>query len=232
MAELEFSYDIAGHDDIEINLSSGFTLSENTIMRLYTTNSGPLTFGYDIAGHQTEKAFIQSEYSLTTKHRRSIVERVNLTSQYQLSGKRKWHIRHLASINSSATLSLIHYLNIGYQDDVYFGNIQLANARYDAIDKLDFPFREKVLYGGYRSILSKKVMGYSGRFVCETNDWNDIQRLIDNIGVPRTLRIYGKPYRNVYIKPPLEIKTVKPKVNRWVYWVEFMQDSAIVEISE
>ena len=232
MAELEFSYDIAGHGAFSAELTSAFHLEPNAIVRLYTANSGPLQFSYDIAGHQSEKFNFRSEYGLTAKSRRNIVERTSITSAYQLSGKRRWHIRHLASINSSAALSLIHYLNIGYQDDVYFGNIQLANARYDAIDKLDFPFREKVLYGGYRSILSKKVMGYSGRFVCETDDWNDIQRLIDNIGVPRTLRIYGKPYRNVYIKPPLEIKTIKPKVNRWVYWVEFMQDSAIVEISE
>lgn len=231
MAELEFEYDIAGHDDIEIPLSSGFTLSENTIMRLYTTNSGPLTFGYDIAGHQTEKAFIQSEYDLSAYNRRNIIERVNISSQYQLTGKRKWHITFKEQLSSGYGLGVTHYLNIGYSDFVMFGDIELKHARYDAIDKLDFPFREKVLYGGYRSILSKKVMGYSGRFVCVTDDWNDIQRLIDNIGVPRTLRIYGKPYRNVYIKPPLEIKTVKPRVNRWVYWVEVMQDSAIVELS-
>jgi len=51
------------------------------------------------------------------------------------------------------------------------------------------------------------------------------------IGQPKTLRIWGKPYRNCYIKPPLKIKTIKKGLNRWEYWVTIYQDSAIVEVS-
>lgn len=232
MAFLDFSYDIAGHDEWIIESYSETDLIPTIESHIYTKNSGPLTFSYGIAGHQAEQFQLFTRTSPEIRNKRRINARFDASALTRITFKRIWNIRESFSSSSVTWLDATTILNIGYQDDVYFGNIQLANARYDAIDKLDFPFREKVLYGGYRSILSKKVMGYSGRFVCETDDWNDIQRLIDNIGVPRTLRIYGKPYRNVYIKPPLEIKTVKPKVNRWIYWVEFMQDSAIVEISE
>lgn len=232
MAFLDFSYDIAGHDEWIIESYSETDLIPTIESHIYTKNSGPLTFSYGIAGHQAEQFQLFTRTSPEIRNKRRINARFDASALTRITFKRIWNIRESFSSSSVTWLDATTTLNIGYQDDVYLGNIQLANARYDAIDKLDFPFREKVLYGGYRSILSKKVMGYSGRFVCETDDWNDIQRLIDNIGVPRTLRIYGKPYRNVYIKPPLEIKTVKPKVNRWIYWVEFMQDSAIVEISE
>ena len=112
-----------------------------------------------------------------------------------------------------------------------FGQVILRYAKYDDIDEIDFPFREKRLYGGYRSIRSKNVRGYSGSFVAETDDYNDIQALIDLIGTAKTLRIWGKPYRNCYIKPPIRIKTVKKGVNRWIYWVSIYQDSAITEVS-
>jgi hypothetical protein len=128
-------------------------------------------------------------------------------------------------------MDALHLLNIGYTDDVMFGSVILRHARYDAIDEVDFPFREKRLYGGYRSIRSTNIRGYSGAFVAVTDNWNDIQSLMDLIGQAKTLRIWGKPYRNCYIKPPIKIKTVKKGVNRWEYWVSIYQDSAIVEVS-
>ena len=54
MINLEFSYDIAGHDDIELNLISGTHLTEQVLSYIYTKNSGPLAFSYDIAGNHTE----------------------------------------------------------------------------------------------------------------------------------------------------------------------------------
>ena len=58
MINLEFSYDIAGHDDIELNLISGTHLTEQVLSYLYSKNSGPLTFSYDIAGNQKLRQII------------------------------------------------------------------------------------------------------------------------------------------------------------------------------
>ena len=231
MINLEFSYDIAGHDDIEINLSSGFTLSENTIMRLYTKNSGPLTFSYDIAGNHNETNHQYCVTQVNLVSNRNIVAVSEIFNQTVLDFSRVWNIRETNHLTSSTLMDALHLLNIGYTDDVMFGSVILRHARYDAIDEVDFPFREKRLYGGYRSIRSTNIRGYSGAFVAVTNDWNDIQDLMDLIGQPKTLRIWGKPYRNCYIKPPIKVKTIKKGVNRWEYWVSIYQDSAIVEVS-
>ena len=231
MINLEFSYDIAGHDDIELNLISGTHLTEQVFSCIYTRNSGPLAFSYDIAGNHNE---INHQYCVTQVNlvsNRNIVAVSEIFNQTILDLSRIWNIRETNHLTTATTLDALHLLNIGYTDDVMFGSVILRHARYDAIDEVDFPFREKRLYGGYRSIRSTNIRGYTGSFVAMTNDWNDIQSLMDLIGQAKTLRIWGKPYRNCYIKPPLKIKTIKKGLNRWVYWVTIYQDSAIVEVS-
>jgi len=231
MINLEFSYDIAGHDDVELNLISGTHLTEQVLSYIYTKNSGPLTFSYDIAGNHNETNHQYSVTRVNLTSNRNIVAVSEIFNQTVLNISRIWDIRETNHLTSSTRMDALHLLNIGYTDDVMFGNVILRHARYDAIDEVDFPFREKRLYGGYRSIRSTNIRGYSGTFVAVTNDWNDIQALIDLIGQPKTLRIWGKPYRNCYIKPPLRIKTIKKGLNRWEYWVTIYQDSAIVEVS-
>ena len=231
MAELEFSYDIAGHDDIELNLISGTHLTEQVLSYIYTKNSGPLTFSYDIAGNHNETNHQYCVTQVNLVSNRNIVAVSEIFNQTVLDFSRVWNIRETNHLTSSTLMDALHLLNIGYTDDVMFGSVILRHARYDAIDEVDFPFREKRLYGGYRSIRSTNIRGYSGAFVAVTNDWNDIQDLMDLIGQPKTLRIWGKPYRNCYIKPPIKVKTIKKGVNRWEYWVSIYQDSAIVEVS-
>ena len=231
MINLEFSYDIAGHDDIELNLISGTYLTERVLSYIYTKNSGPLTFSYDIAGNHNETNHQYCVTQVNLVSNRNIVAVSEIFNQTVLNISRIWNIRETNHLTSSTLMDALHLLNIGYTDDVMFGSVILRHARYDAIDEVDFPFREKRLYGGYRSIRSTNIRGYTGSFVAVTNDWNDIQSLMDLIGQPKTLRIWGKPYRNCYIKPPLKIKTVKKGVNRWEYWVTIYQDSAIVEVS-
>jgi len=231
MINLEFSYDIAGHDDIELNLISGTHLTEQVLSYIYTKNSGPLTFSYDIAGNHNETNHQYSVTRVNLVSNRNIVAVSEIFNQTVLNISRIWDIRETNHLTSSTLMNALHLLNIGYADNVMFGNVILRHARYDAIDEVDFPFREKRLYGGYRSIRSTNIRGYSGAFVAVTNDWNDIQDLMDLIGQPKTLRIWGKPYRNCYIKPPIKVKTIKKGVNRWEYWVSIYQDSAIVEVS-
>ena len=231
MINLEFSYDIAGHDDVELNLISGTHLTEQVLSYIYTKNSGPLTFSYDIAGNHNETNHQYSVTRVNLVSNRNIVAVSEIFNQTVLNISRIWDIRETNHLTSSTLMNALHLLNLGYADNVMFGNVILRHARYDAIDEVDFPFREKRLYGGYRSIRSTNIRGYSGTFVAVTNDWNDIQALIDLIGQPKTLRIWGKPYRNCYIKPPLRIKTIKKGLNRWEYWVTIYQDSAIVEVS-
>jgi len=231
MINLEFSYDIAGHDDIELNLISGTHLTEQVLSYIYTKNSGPLTFSYDIAGNHNETNHQYCATQVNLVSNRNIVAVSEIFNQTVLNISRIWDIRETNHLTSSTLMDALHLLNIGYTDDVMFGSVILRHARYDAIDEVDFPFREKRLYGGYRSIRSTNIRGYSGAFVAVTNDWNDIQDLMDLIGQPKTLRIWGKPYRNCYIKPPIKVKTIKKGVNRWEYWVSIYQDSAIVEVS-
>jgi len=231
MINLEFSYDIAGHDDIELNLISGTHLTEQVLSYIYTKNSGPLTFSYDIAGNHNETNHQYCVTQVNLVSNRNIVAVSEIFNQTVLNISRIWDIRETNHLTSSTLMDALHLLNIGYTDDVMFGSVILRHARYDAIDEVDFPFREKRLYGGYRSIRSTNIRGYSGAFVAVTNDWNDIQDLMDLIGQPKTLRIWGKPYRNCYIKPPIKVKTIKKGVNRWEYWVSIYQDSAIVEVS-
>jgi len=231
MINLEFSYDIAGHDDIELNLISGTHLTEQVLSYIYTKNSGPLTFSYDIAGNHNETNHQYCVTQVNLVSNRNIVAVSEIFNQTVLDFSRVWNIRETNHLTSSTLMDALHLLNIGYTDDVMFGSVILRHARYDAIDEVDFPFREKRLYGGYRSIRSTNIRGYSGAFVAVTNDWNDIQDLMDLIGQPKTLRIWGKPYRNCYIKPPIKVKTIKKGVNRWEYWVSIYQDSAIVEVS-
>lgn len=231
MINLEFSYDIAGHDDIELNLISGTHLTEQVISYIYTKNSGPLTFSYDIAGNHNETNHQYCVTQVNLVSNRNIVAVSEIFNQTALNISRIWNIRETNHLTSSTLMDALHFLNIGYADDVMFGSVILRHARYDAIDEVDFPFREKRLYGGFRSIRSSNIRGYTGSFVAMTNDWNDIQSLMDLIGQAKTLRIWGKPYRNCYIKPPLKIKTIKKGLNRWEYWVTIYQDSAIVEVS-
>jgi len=231
MINLEFSYDIAGHDDIELNLISGTHLSEQVLSYIYTKYSGPLTFSYDIAGNHNETNHQYCVTQVNLVSNRNIVAVSEIFNQTVLNISRIWNIRETNHLTSSTLMDALHLLNIGYTDDVMFGSVILRHARYDAIDEVDFPFREKRLYGGYRSIRSTNIRGYSGAFVAVTDNWNDIQSLMDLIGQAKTLRIWGKPYRNCYIKPPIKIKTVKKGVNRWEYWVSIYQDSAIVEVS-
>jgi len=231
MINLEFSYDIAGHDDIELNLISGTHLTEQVLSYIYTKNSGPLTFSYDIAGNHNETNHQYCVTQVNLVSNRNIVAVSEIFNQTVLNISRIWNIRETNHLTSSTLMDALHLLNIGYTDDVMFGSVILRHAQYDAIDEVDFPFREKRLYGGYRSIRSTNIRGYSGAFVAVTNDWNDIQDLMDLIGQPKTLRIWGKPYRNCYIKPPIKVKTIKKGVNRWEYWVSIYQDSAIVEVS-
>mgnify|MGYP000921940573 FL=1 len=231
MINLEFSYDIAGHDDIELNLISGTHLTEQVLSYIYTKNSGPLTFSYDIAGNHNETNHQYCVTQVNLVSNRNIVAVSEIFNQTVLNISRIWDIRETNHLTSSTLMDALHLLNIGYTDDVMFGSVILRHAQYDAIDEVDFPFREKRLYGGYRSIRSTNIRGYSGAFVAVTNDWNDIQDLMDLIGQPKTLRIWGKPYRNCYIKPPIKVKTIKKGVNRWEYWVSIYQDSAIVEVS-
>ena len=231
MINLEFSYDIAGHDDIELNLISGTHLTEQVLSYIYTKNSGPLTFSYDIAGNHTEITNLYCNTHVDLTSHRNIVAVGEIFNQTLLNISRIWNISVITNITSNTLMDALHLLNIGYTDDVMFGSVILRHARYDAIDEVDFPFREKRLYGGYRSIRSTNIRGYSGAFVAVTDNWNDIQSLMDLIGQAKTLRIWGKPYRNCYIKPPIKIKTVKKGVNRWEYWVSIYQDSAIVEVS-
>lgn len=231
MINLEFSYDIAGHDDIELNLISGTHLTEQVLSYIYTKNSGPLTFSYDIAGNHNETNHQYCVTQVNLVSNRNIVAVSEIFNQTVLDFSRVWNIRETNHLTSSTLMDALHLLNIGYTDDVMFGSVILRHARYDAIDEVDFPFREKRLYGGYRSIRSTNIRGYSGAFVAVTNDWNDIQDLMDLIGQAKTLRIWGKPYRNCYIKPPIKVKTIKKGVNRWEYWVSIYQDSAIVEVS-
>jgi len=231
MINLEFSYDIAGHDDIELNLISGTHLTEQVLSYIYTKNFGPLTFSYDIAGNHNETNHQYCVTQVNLVSNRNIVAVSEIFNQTVLNISRIWDIRETNHLTSSTLMDALHLLNIGYTDDVMFGSVILRHARYDAIDEVDFPFREKRLYGGYRSIRSTNIRGYSGAFVAATNDWNDIQDLMDLIGQAKTLRIWGKPYRNCYIKPPIKVKTIKKGVNRWEYWVSIYQDSAIVEVS-
>ena len=231
MINLEFSYDIAGHDDIELNLISGTHLTEQVLSYIYTKNSGPLTFSYDIAGNHNETNHQYCVTQVNLISNRNIVVVSEIFNQTVLNISRIWNIRETNHLTSSTLMDALHLLNIGYTDDVMFGSVILRHARYDAIDEVDFPFREKRLYGGYRSIRSTNIQGYTGSFVAVTDDWNDIQALMDLIGQAKTLRIWGKPYRNCYIKPPLKIKTIKKGLNRWEYWVTIYQDSAIVEVS-
>jgi len=231
MINLEFSYDIAGHDDIELNLISGTHLTEQVLSYIYTKNFGPLTFSYDIAGNHNETNHQYCVTQVNLVSNRNIVAVSEIFNQTVLNISRIWDIRETNHLTSSTLMDALHLLNIGYTDDVMFGSVILRHARYDAIDEVDFPFREKRLYGGYRSIRSTNIRGYSGAFVAVTNDWNDIQDLMDLIGQAKTLRIWGKPYRNCYIKPPIKVKTIKKGVNRWEYWVSIYQDSAIVEVS-
>ena len=231
MINLEFSYDIAGHDDIELNLISGTHLTEQVLSYIYTKNSGPLTFSYDIAGNHNETNHQYCVTQVNLVSNRNIVAVSEIFNQTVLNISRIWNIREANHLTSSTLMDAQHFLNIGYTDDVMFGSVILRHARYDAIDEVDFPFREKRLYGGFRSIRSSNTRGYTGCFVAMTNDWNDIQSLMDLIGQAKTLRIWGKPYRNCYIKPPLKIKTIKKGLNRWEYWVTIYQDSAIVEVS-
>jgi len=231
MINLEFSYDIAGHDDIELNLISGTHLTEQVFSYIYTKNSGPLTFSYDIAGNHNETNHQYCVTQVNLVSNRNIVAVSEIFNQTVLNISRIWNIRETNHLTTSTLMDALHLLNIGYTDDVMFGSVILRHARYDAIDEVDFPFREKRLYGGYRSIRSSNIRGYTGAFVAVTDDWNDIQSLMDLIGQAKTLRIWGKPYRNCYIKPPIKIKTVKKGVNRWEYWVSIYQDSAIVEVS-
>ena len=231
MINLEFSYDIAGHDDIELNLISGTHLTEQVLSYIYTKNSGPLTFAYDIAGNHNETNHQYCVTQVNLVSNRNIVAVSEIFNQTVLNISRVWNIRETNHLTSSTLMDALHLLNIGYTDDVMFGSVILRHARYDAIDEVDFPFREKRLYGGFRSIRSSNIRGYTGSFVAMTNDWNDIQSLMDLIGQAKTLRIWGKPYRNCYIKPPLKIKTIKKGLNRWEYWVTIYQDSAIVEVS-
>jgi len=231
MINLEFSYDIAGHDDIELNLISGTYLTEQVFSYIYTKNSGPLTFSYDIAGNHNETNHQYCVTQVNLVSNRNIVAVSEIFNQTVLDISRIWNIRETNHLTSNTLMDALHLLNIGYTDVVMFGSVILRHARYDAIDEVDFPFREKRLYGGYRSIRSTNIRGYSGAFVAVTDNWNDIQSLMDLIGQAKTLRIWGKPYRNCYIKPPIKIKTVKKGVNRWEYWVSIYQDSAIVEVS-
>jgi len=231
MINLEFSYDIAGHDDIELNLISGTHLTEQVFSYIYTKNSGPLTFSYDIAGNHNETNHQYCVTQVNLVSNRNIVAVSEIFNQTVLNISRIWNFRETNHLTSSTLMDALHFLNIGYTDVVMFGSAILRHARYDAIDEVDFPFREKRLYGGYRSIRSTNIRGYSGAFVAVTNDWNDIKSLMDLIGQPKNLRIWGKPYRNCYIKPPIKIKTIKKGLNRWEYWVTIYQDSAIVEVS-
>lgn len=231
MAVLDFSYDIAGHDDWIIDAYSETDLVPTIESHIYTRNSGPLSFSYGIAGHQAEQFQLYTRTSPEIRNTRRINARFDASALTRITFKRIWNIRESFSSSSVTWLDVTTTLNLGYADDVYFGSVKLPHARYDDVDRLTFPFREKILYGGYRSIRSANVRGFTGTFKAATNDWNDIQALLDLIGTPRTLRIWGKPYRNCYIKPDIEIETVKKGLNRWYYKITFVQDSAIVGIS-
>lgn len=194
--------------------------------------TGVLSFTYDVAGYGTEIA--QATVLNSGVARRVVTAtRAASASQHCVGSARRIIDVHRRCHGYSTSYGAAYYgINIGYSNVVTLCDLILSNAEKLDFDEFDFVANERILYDGTRSIQSGTSDGYAGKFRCATQDYNEIKTLRAMIGQSYTLRIWGVPYRNVYIWPPLRVREVKKKLNLWIYEIELRQDTAMVQRTE
>jgi len=230
--KLEFSYSIAGYSEDEFE-SFGVTSQDLEWDIPAPEFASGISFSYSIAGYQTQEF---SASAITTPN----AERTVDILQEFLDGTEETPELYPAfqflrkfygyTVSSSA---FEHEYNVGFNDVVLFGDVELSRAKYPEGDFIqhEFSSAETILHDGSISIQVNPITGFYGSFICETEDYNEIDALRAMVGTAYTLRVWGRPYRNCKIMTPFEERQRKRGVARWVYKIVFKQDTSVVSRS-
>lgn len=191
-----------------------------------TTENG-ITFSHDIAGHQTIQMSAQLGTTQVSSRTISIFERfypnVGVTSGL------KNQVQYLNSMSATLgiTVSYTLTLNAGFSNVISFGSLVLPNAKPIDWDTIPLSCRTARIWDGTESLEVMPVRGFSSQYRFITKDYNDIENLIDMVGKPYTLRVYGKPYRNCYLWGEIKKKQIKQGYSLFVVEIEIKQDSCM-----
>lgn len=231
-AKLEFSYSIAGYSE---DAFEGYTVESPELdwsVHAPEFASG-LSFSYSIAGYEIHEF---DATAITTPNAERLVEIHQEVDGYTEETPELLPSFHFLRSFDGRTTSFSefeHEYNVGFTDVVMFGDITLSLAKYPEGEFIqhEFATAETILHDGSISIQVNPITGFYGNFICETEDYNEIDALHAMVGTAYTLRVWGRPYRNCKIMTPFEERQRKRGVARWVYRIIFKQDTSVVNRS-
>lgn len=184
-----------------------------------------LTFSHDLAGRQVLELSARIGTAPAAGKKLTGVSRLSADIGITSACVTSFHVYRgfSASTGISAVFELA--LNVGTTDVITFGDLVLTNAAPMEWDEISLSCRSARIWDGSESLEVMPVTGYTGKFQFMTRDYNDITKLLSLVGKNRTLRVYGKPYRNCYIWGTIRKKQVKRGFSMWIVEFEVKQDS-------
>jgi len=232
-SKLEFSYSIAGY--VETHECDGYT-AESPEMEWNVPApdyASGISFSYSIAGYQTQEF---SASVITTPNAERIIDiQKEFSDGTEETPELLPEFVFLRQFDgyTNYTPEFEHEYNVGFNDIVLFGDVELSLAKYPEGDFIqhEFSTAETILHDGSISIQVNPITGFYGSFICETTDYNEIDALRAMVGKAYTLRVWGRPYRNCKIMTPFEERSRKRGVARFVYKIIFKQDTSVVSRS-
>jgi len=188
-----------------------------------TTNG--ITFWHDLAGQQIIS--LEADIGTAAESGRQIdgVSRfaADITTLAVMNEFAHVYRRFWSSVGVTGQFELA--LNVGSTNVITFGDLILTCAEPVDWDEINLSCRSARIWDGTESLEVMPVTGYSGKFQFYTRDYNDISKLLNLVGKNRTLRVYGKPYRNCYIWGTIRKRQIKRGFNLWQVEFEVKQDS-------
>jgi hypothetical protein len=224
-----FWHNIAGQQTITLQSNLRIGAQKKVTAIIPTLRDAGVTFSHSIAGTQVLK--FEAQFGITTgrDEKLSLTKHhlANLVISPTLSDRFALYRQFEANLGISATLSLV--LNAGYTDLIMFGDLILRRGRELDWQEYDLSTREADIWDGSKSLEVMPITGYNGKVRFYPIDYNDIKTFLAMVGTPFTLRIFGVPYRNVYIWGKPRKKQFKSQVAMWVVEAEFKQDTCRTE---
>jgi len=224
-----FWHSIAGQQTITLQANLKIYPQLTVTAIIPTLRDAGITFSHSVAGFQTltfEAGFgistAESEHLNLTKHLAA-----NLGIAPKLTNIFNLYRYFEANLGISASLTLV--LNAGYTDLIMFGDLVLRRGKEIEWQEYDLSCREADIWDGSKSLEVMPITGYTGKIRFYPIDYNDIKNFLAMTGTPFTLRIFGVPYRNVYIWGKPRKKQFRSQVSMWVVEAEFKQDTCRTE---
>ena len=220
-----FWHNIAGQQTITLQSTLKIAAKKTVTAIIPTLRDAGVTFSHSIAG--TQQLQFEALLGVTTGEDKKL----NLTKHHhatlQISPKLIdiFNIYRTFEVNLGISASLSIVLNAGYTNLIMFGDLVLRRGRELDWQEYDLSTREADIWDGSKSLEVMPITGYNGKIRFYPIDYNDIKTFLSMVGTPFTLRIFGIPYRNVYIWGKPRKKQFKSQVAMWVIEAEFKQDS-------